>query len=213
VSDRASIKSMVVSIKHTPLLSCPHGAGVWFCYCGVHTFGRQLSEHQMSRIGFAGACLAAGVLALSSQAAMAQGELQIEPHPYDSILSPYPLGPLQKFGDPLSGSAPRFSSVRQAPAPRPRQAHVVHADQSQAARRPSVISEPRQLAARSFARQPGGQRGLEGTVLSLAPRYGERVPSRQFCFPSSTIHIQQSEGNGCYAAAPARSRFEELLGE
>jgi hypothetical protein len=165
----------------------------------------------MSRVGFAGACLAATVLALSSQAAMAQGELQIEPHPYDSILSPYPLGPLQKFGDPSLGSEPRFSSVRQAPEPRSRQAHVAHGGQSQAARRPSVISESRQTAARSFARQPEAQRGTDGTVLSLAPRYGERAPSRQFCFPSSTIHFQQNQGDGCYAAAPVRGRFEELL--
>ena len=51
-----------------------------------------------------------------------------------------------------------------------------------------------------------------GLVLSLAPRYGERLPSPPFCFPASTIHIQEDER--CRPGVPAyRARFEELLGE
>ncbi len=47
-------------------------------------------------------CVAAGfaaaiALGLSSPQTMAQGLLTIEPHPFDSTMSPYPLGPLRKI--------------------------------------------------------------------------------------------------------------------
>src|ERR1700682_3166761 len=118
----------------------------------------------------ASACFFAVLLALSSQETMAQGELPIEPRPFDSIWSPYPLGPLQKFGDLSSGSEAR-SSRFQAPAPRPRQVHAARNPQFQTRRRPKAVAEPRQTAFRAAAPQRERQRGAAsfGSVLSLAP--------------------------------------------
>jgi len=165
----------------------------------------------MGRINFVSAGFAGILLALSGQETMAQGLLQIEPHSFDSVLSPYPLGPLQKFGDLPSARAPWLAGFQQASAPP--QAPAARTAQSQARRRSSPTSESRQTALRAAAPHER-QRGTvgSGSVLALAPRTGERLPSRAFCFPSSTLHIQQNQN--CYAAAPAvRGRFEELLGE
>jgi hypothetical protein len=167
---------------------------------------------KMGRIKFVSASFAAILLALSCQQTMAQGELQIEPHPFDSLMSPYPLGPLQKFGDRAPGSAAEVT--RFAQAPRPPQAHVARNKQAQ--RRPTPVSDSRQAALRSPAPQHERQRGPAalGPLLSLAPRTGERLPMRPFCFPSSTLHIQQNQADNCYVGATAvRGRFEELLGE
>jgi hypothetical protein len=168
----------------------------------------------MSRVGFVSACFAAALLMLSRQEAMAQGELAIEPRPFDSLMSPHPLGPLQKFGDLPPGGHAGFSGPRQAAAPHPRQANAARNGQFQAQRRQNLISAPRQTAFASSTRHHEWPRGTagSGSVLSLAPRYGERLPSRQPCFPSSTIHIQQNEA--CIVRAPTyKGRFEELLGE
>ena len=150
------------------------------------------------------------LLGLSGQA-MAQGQLAIEPHPLDSITSPYPLGPVQKFGDFSPGYVERFLS----PQPAAPQAQTAHNGQGQAPRRQSARAAPRRpTVLRSAARQQEARRATAsaGPVLSLAPRYGERRPSTPFCFPASTIHIQQDER--CKVGAPTyRARFEELLGE
>jgi hypothetical protein len=163
-------------------------------------------------------CVSAGfaaiVLGLSSPQTMAQGQLTIEPHPFDRIMSPYPLGPLQKFGGFSPGYVGRFTSVQQAAAPQAaaRQAQAAPEGQPQPPRRQSARAEPRQL--RASARRQEARRATigVGTVLSLAPRYGERPASPPFCFPSSTVHFQQDAR--CKPATPAyRGRFEELLGE
>jgi hypothetical protein len=170
----------------------------------------------MSRVGFASTCFAAILLALSSHQTMAQGLLPIEPHPFDNLISPYPLGPLQKFGDLSPGSEAMSSRLQPAPVSPSRQAHAARSGQFQAQRRPSRIPGPRQTALRSPTRLHEGQRGVAGSgaVLSLAPRTQERLPARQFCFPSATIHFQQGERDNCSLGAPAyRGRFEELLGE
>jgi hypothetical protein len=170
----------------------------------------------MRRVGFVSICFAAALAALSSLQARAQGLLEIEPHPFDGITSPYPLGPLQKFGDLSPGSEASSSRLQAAPLPSSRQARAAPNGQLQAQRRPNPVSAPRQTALRALARQREWQRGLagSGSVLSLAPRTQERVASRQFCFPSATIHFQQGERDNCGVGAPAyRGRFEELLGE
>jgi hypothetical protein len=164
----------------------------------------------MGSVRFIDACFTVILLGLSGQA-MAQGQLAIEPHPLDSITSPYPLGPAQKFGDFSPGYAGRFSSAQPAAAP---QAQTAHNGQAQTPRRQSARAAPRPTVLRSVARQQEGRRAPAGAgpVLSLAPRYGERRPSTPFCFPASTIHIQQDER--CNVGAPTyRARFEELLGE
>ena len=169
---------------------------------------------KMSRLRCVGACMAAALLALSSQDAMAQGSLTTEP--VDGLMAPYPLGPLQKFGDWSSGSELRFTRAERASPPRQRQAHA-RDGQSQAQRRQKPTSESRQAAFRSPARQHEWQRGPAGSgssVLSLAPINQERIAARQFCFPSSTIHFQRNERDYCNVGAPAyRGRFEELLGK
>jgi hypothetical protein len=170
----------------------------------------------MSRVGFVSTCFAAVLLALSSHQTMAQGLLPIEPHPFDGIMSPYALGPLQKFGDLSPASEAMVSRLQPAPQSRLRQARAARNGQLQPQRRPNPISEPRQAAFRSLARQHEWQHGVagSGSVLSLAPRTQERLPSRQFCFPSATIHFQQGERDNCSVGAPAsKGRFEELLGE
>jgi hypothetical protein len=170
----------------------------------------------MSRVGFASICVAAILLALSSHQTMAQGLLETAPQPFDSFMSPYPLGPLQKFGDLSPGSEAMSSRLRPAPLPHSPQVHAARSGQSQARRRPSPVPGPRQAALRPPTRLHEGQRGVagSGTVLSLAPRTQERLPARQFCFPSATIHFQQGERDNCSVAPPAyRGRFEELLGE
>jgi hypothetical protein len=170
----------------------------------------------MRKAGFVGACFAAALAALSSHQTTAQGLLTIEPQPFDSFLSPHPLGPLQKFGDLSPGSEAMSSRLQPAPRPPARQARAARNGQLQAQRRANPISAPRQTALRALARQHEWQHGLagSGSVLSLAPRTQERVPSRPFCFPSATIHFQQGERDNCGVGAPAyRGRFEELLGE
>ena len=163
-------------------------------------------------------CVSAGfaaiALGLSSPQTMAQGQLTIEPHPFDSTMSPYPLGPLQKFGEFTPGYVGRFSSVPQAALPQAAapQAGAAPDGQPQAPRRQSARAEPRQLRA-SVRRQEARRATIGvGTVLSLAPRYGERPASTPVCFPSSTVHFQQDAR--CNPATPSyRGRFEELLGE
>jgi hypothetical protein len=163
-------------------------------------------------------CVSAGfaaiALGLSSPQTMAQGQLTIEPHPFDSTMSPYPLGPLQKFGEFTPGYMGRFSSVTQAAAPQARQAQAAPDGQLQTPGRQGARAAPRQTALRAPARRQEARRATAGasTVLSLAPRDGERPASTPFCFPSSTVHVQQDAR--CNLAAPAyRGRFEELLGE
>ena len=164
----------------------------------------------MGRVGFINACFTVILLGLSSQQAMAQGQLAIEPHTLDSMTSPHPLGPVQKFGDFSPGYVATFSSPQPAAAPASRQAQTAHNRQAQTPRRQSARAEARPLALRSSARQQEARRA--GPVLSLAPRYGERLASTPFCFPASTLHIQQDER--CNVGAPTyRGRFEELLGE
>jgi hypothetical protein len=156
----------------------------------------------MSRVNLVSAGLAAILLALPGQHALAQGLMQIEPHPLDSLESPYPLGPLQKFGDFRPGWTPGLTPSPQASVPP--QASVAATAQPPARRRQTALRA---------APQPE-QRGTVGTgsIMALAPRTGERQPSRPFCFPSSTLHIQQNPA--CYGrAAAARGRFEELLAE
>lgn len=166
-------------------------------------------------------CVSAGfaaiALGLSSPQTMAQGQLTIEPHPFDSTMSPYPLGPLQKFGEFTPGYVGRFSSVPQAAlpqaaAPQARRAGAAPDGQPQTPRRQSARAEPRQL--RASARRQEARRATigVGTVMSLAPRYGERPTSTPFCFPSSTVHFQQ-DARCNPATPPSRGRFEELLGE
>jgi hypothetical protein len=169
----------------------------------------------MSRVGFVGRCFAAILLALSGHEAMAQGLLAMEPQPFDDMMSPSPLGPPQRFGDLLTGSEATFSGLQPAPAARPRHARAAQNGRFQAQRRRNLMSEPRQTAFRSPARQHEWLRGVagSGSALSLAPRTQERRPFSQFCFPSSTIHLQQNERDDCDAGAPAsKGRFEELLG-
>jgi hypothetical protein len=176
----------------------------------------------MSRVGFAGACLAATLLALGSQAPMAQGLLSEAPQPFDGILSHDPLGPSQKFGDWSQGSEAKSMTLERAPASR--QAAVARGAQSQAQRRSHVDSrtadarspgvKPRQTAVRSFARQEDLQRGAadSGSVLALAPIRPARA--RPLCFPSATIHLQANERDACNGGAAAvKGRFEELLHE
>jgi hypothetical protein len=171
----------------------------------------------MSVVRSAGACIAATLLALSSQATTAQGLLP--PQPVDDMMSPYPLGPLQKFqkfGDGSSGSEAISARSERAPQQRPPQVHAARNAQSQAQRRPSQLPEPRRIAVRSAAPQHDWQRGVAGSgpLLSLAPSSQERRPAREFCFPSSTIHFQQDERDNCKLGAPVvKGRFEELLGE
>ncbi len=175
----------------------------------------------MNAVRLIGACLAAGLLALSGQTG-AQGLLPMQPPAVDDMMSPYPLGPLQEFEGRSPGGVAGTTtglgqaSPKQASLPRPQQAHAARNGQAQAARRANPISIPRQTVMRSAPRPHEGQRGTIGSesVLSLAPRTRERAPSRQFCFPSSTIHLQPGERDVCNASAPAvRGRFEELLGE
>jgi hypothetical protein len=157
----------------------------------------------MSRIRFCSACFAAIALALSWQEILAQGLLPIAPQPVDSLLSPNPLGPPQKFGGSAVGGEPGFSRLQQAPAARAPQPHA--AVQARAQRPPSTASRLRPPASRSFAR------GTASSVLALAPRYGEPPSVTPFCFPSSTLHVQQDAR--CNVGVPAyRGRFEELLG-
>jgi hypothetical protein len=158
----------------------------------------------MSRNGFVSAGFAAILLAWSGQHAMAQGLLQIEPHPLNSLESPYPLGPLQqKFGDFRPGWVPGLTPSPQASAPP--QAAVAQTAQPPARRRQTAL---RAVPQHERQRETVGS----GSLLALAPRTGERRPSRPFCFPSSTLHIQQNPA--CYSgAAAARGRFEELLSE
>jgi hypothetical protein len=168
----------------------------------------------MSGIGVASALIAAILLMLSGQETMAQGELA-RPQSFD-MMSSDPLGPLQKFGDWSPGSESRFTRVERASLPHPRQARAARNGQFQAQRRPGLMSEPRQTAFRSLARQHDWQRGVagSGSALALAPRTQERLSSRQFCFPSSTIHLPQNERDDCNVRAPTyKGRFEELLGE
>jgi hypothetical protein len=155
----------------------------------------------MSRVKLLGVSTAAILLALASGQTMAQGLLQLEPYPFDSM-SPDPLGPPQKFGT----LPPAVAGGFQQASVRPPQVHASRSSQ-QARRRPSLLSAPQQIAARS----PGA--GF-GSVLSLAPRTGERLPARPFCFPSATLHVQSNQADNCYVGAPAvRGRFEELLAE
>jgi hypothetical protein len=156
----------------------------------------------MSRVKLVSAGLAAILLALPGQHSLAQGLLQIEPHPLSTLESPYPLGPLQKFGDFRPGWTPGLSPSPQATVPP--QASVAATAQPPARRRQTALRA---------APQHEQQRGTvgSGSILALAPRTGERPPSR-FCFPSSTLHIQQNAA--CYGrTAAVRGRFEELLGE
>jgi hypothetical protein len=167
----------------------------------------------MSGVRLAGVCIAATLLALSSQGT-AQGLLP--PQPADDMMSPYPLGPLQKFEVWSPGSEARSTGSERAPQPRPQHAHAARNGQSQAQRRSSLLPEPRRTAVRSAAPQHEWQRGVaaSGSLLSLAPNSQERRPARELCFPSSTIHFQQNERDNCNLGAPAvKGRFEELLGE
>ena len=171
----------------------------------------------MSRVGFAGACMAATLLTLWSQAPMAQGLLSETSQPFDGILSHDPLGPSQKFGDWSPGSEAKSMTLERAPASR--QADAARGDQSQAQRRSQADSrnpafKPRQTAVRSFARQNDLQRGGAGpgSVLALAPIKPARA--RPLCFPSATIHLQPNERDACNGGAVAvKGRFEELLNE
>jgi hypothetical protein len=174
----------------------------------------------MSRVRFAGACVAATLLALWSREPMAQGLLSGSPQPFDGILSHDPLGPPQKFGDWSPGSEARSTRLQAAPAsPPPQQADATRSGQSRTQHRSrpdsrNLASRPRQTAVRSFARQDDLQRGAagSGSVLALAPI--KRARSRPLCFPSSTIHLQANERDTCNGGAPAvKSRFEELLNE
>jgi len=169
----------------------------------------------MSRFGILSACFAAILLALSGQDAMAQGLLPPGPQSVEDMMSPHPLGPLQKFGDMFPGSEASSLKFQPASPPPSRQVHAARNGEHQTQRRPSPISDLRQTAVRSPARQRDWQYGLasSASVLSLAPRTQERRPSSPFCFPSSTIHFQQDERDGCYVGAPAKGRFEELLGK
>ncbi len=169
----------------------------------------------MTRVRWVSACVAASLLALPAQAA-AQGLLPLQPPAADDMMSPYPLGPLQTFGNGTPASAARPTRPALASLTRPLQALAARDGQSQAARRLNPASESRQAAIRPSARPHEWQRGTIGSesVLSLAPRTQERAASRQLCFPSSTIHLSQNERDACNGgAAPVKGRFEELLGE
>jgi hypothetical protein len=167
----------------------------------------------MGVVRFCSAGVAAVLLALVCQPAMAQGLLAIEPHPLDSLLSPYPVGPLQKFGArPPAGEA-RFSPSQQpsqqAAAPRERETQPQAQAQAQAQRRPGAGAEPRH-APRTVARRHEPESATAGSVLALAPRHGERRPAPAICF--STLHVQQDAR--CNVGVPTyRGRFEELLAE
>jgi len=176
----------------------------------------------MSRVGFAGACMAATLLTLWSQAPMAQGLLTEGSQPFDGILSHDPLGPSQKFGDWSPGSEAKSQTLERAPALQ--QADAPRGGQSQASRRSHLDArradaanpavKPRQTAVRSFARQDDLQRdGVgPGSVLALAPIKPARA--RPLCFPSATIHLQPNERDACNGGATAvKGRFEELLSE
>jgi hypothetical protein len=169
----------------------------------------------MSGVRFVGACMAATLLVLSGQETMAQGSLPVKSQSFDDVMTPYPLGPLQKFGDWSPGSEARFTRLERAPLLRRQQVDAPRSSQFQARRRPNPSPGSRQAAVRSSARQHGWQRGVaqSGSVLALAPINQARRPARQFCFPSSTIHFQQNERDNCNLGAPAYTgRFEELLG-
>jgi hypothetical protein len=178
----------------------------------------------MSRAGFAGACMAAILLTLWSQAPLAQGLLSGPPQPFDGILSHDALGPSQKFGD-LSPRSEAGSMTLQSPPVSPSQQAVAtpgaepqtkrrsHLDSRSADSRNTAF-KPRKTAARSLARQDDVQRGVAGpgSVLALAPIKPARM--RPLCFPSATIHLQANERDACNGGAPAvRGRFEELLNE
>jgi hypothetical protein len=180
-----------------------------FCYRYDHIYKGNYWSRKMSRVKIFGAAFAVILLALASRQTMAQGVLQIEPYPFDSM-SPYPLGAPQKFGT----LPPAVAAGFQQASVRPPQVHAARSSQ-QVRRRPSPISAPRQIAARSLASPYEPQRaGGFGPVLSLAPRTGERLPARPFCFPSSTLHVQSNQADNCYVGAPViRGRFEELLAE
>src|SRR5260370_8074851 len=97
----------------------------------------------MSGVRFVGACMAAALLVLSGQETMAQGLLPVKPQSVDDIMTPYPLGPLQKFGDWSPGSEARFTRLERAPLPR----QLVDAARSgrfQAQRRPNPNPASRQ---------------------------------------------------------------------
>jgi hypothetical protein len=175
----------------------------------------------MSRVGLAGACMAA-LLALWSQASMAQGLLSETSQPFDGILSHDPLGPSQKFGAWSPASEAKSLTLEHAGASQ--QAEATRADQSQAHRRShpesrgldskSLAFKPRQTAVRSFAQRDDLQHSAagSGSVLALAPINPARA--RPLCFPSTTIHLQPNERDACNGGAAAvRGRFEELLHE
>jgi hypothetical protein len=169
----------------------------------------------MGGVRFVGACMAATLLVLSGQETMAQGSLPVKPQSVDDIMTPYPLGPLQKFGDWSPGSEARFTRLERAPLPRRQQVDAARSGRFQAQRRPNPSPGSRQAAVRSSPRQHELQRGVaqSGSVLALAPINQERAARRQFCFPSATIHFQQNERDNCSVGAPpSRGRFEELLG-
>jgi hypothetical protein len=175
----------------------------------------------MSRVGFAGTCMAATLLTLWSQAPMAQGLLQEGSQPFDGILSHDPLGPSQTFGGWSPGSEAKSLTLERAPAAQ--QADVQsqaqrrsHADsrklESKSLELKSLALKPRPAAVRSFARQDDGERGGAGSVLALAPVKSARA--RPLCFPSTTIHLQPGQRDACNGGAAAvRGRFEELLHE
>jgi hypothetical protein len=173
----------------------------------------------MSRAAFAAACMAA-LLALWSQAPMAQGLLPAAPQPFDGILSHDPLGPSQKFGDWSPGGEARSPTLERAPisqqadaAPESHAQRRSHA-QSRSADSKRLAFKPRPTAVRSFAQQDDLQRraASSGSALALAPVGTARA--RPLCFPSSTIHLQPGERDACNGGAAAvRGRFEELLHE
>src|ERR1700730_1250069 len=105
MASSSMIKSIVVPLWHTP--GCYLAAAVPTCGFAIVVFAPSVDNPRstrMSRVGFASICFAAILLALSSHQTMAQGLLETAPQPFDSFMSPYPLGPLQKFGDLSPGS-------------------------------------------------------------------------------------------------------------
>jgi hypothetical protein len=98
----------------------------------------------MSGVRFVGACMAATLLVLSGQQPMAQGLLPMTPQPFNDVMSSYPLGPAQKFGDWSPGSEARFTRSEPASLPRPPQAHAARSGQIQAQRRPNPNPATRQ---------------------------------------------------------------------
>jgi hypothetical protein len=168
----------------------------------------------MSRVGFVAVGVAATLLALWTQEPMAQGLLSGSPQPFDGIMAPAPLGPVQKFGDWSPATEAKSMRLERAPVSQPQQADASRSGQFQAQRRLNPALKPKHTAARSFARQQELQRGVagSGSLLSLAPIKPARF--RPVCFPSSTIHLQPGERDACNGGAPAvRGRFEELLSE